>query len=253
MRWHVQLIATTALMALACEGSLSIERMEGGNAPNADTAPQPPSVDAGPLQFCLLPPEGECSDGLARWCEGSATVEVPCATGCAVDPALGRVNCSSLPGDGGTAPPEDPPPPPDSRAPTPPPPSEPACGSDFARAVMDLANEARASAGRSPLTCDPDMTRAALLHSEDMCERRYFSHTSLDGRSAFQRMRDEGVSYQTAGENIARGQPTPDEVHRAWMRSSGHRANILNRSFGRVGVGYAECGGRHYWTQNFAD
>ena len=66
-------------------------------------------------------------------------------------------------------------------------------------------------------------------------------------------MRDEGVTFGAAGENIAAGQPTASSVHQAWMNSSGHRANILNGSFARIGVGHAACGGSPRWTQNFAD
>jgi uncharacterized protein YkwD len=115
--------------------------------------------------------------------------------------------------------------------------------------VIDLVNGERSS----PLSCDPGMARAARLHSQDMCDRGYFDHNSLDGRSPFDRMRDEGVSFGTAGENIAYGQSTPAEVHRTWMNSPGHRQNILGSAYRRIGVGYAECGGQHYWTQNFAD
>ena len=66
-------------------------------------------------------------------------------------------------------------------------------------------------------------------------------------------MRDAGVRYGTAGENIAWGQRTPDEVHDAWMNSSGHRANILGGDYNRIGIGYVECGGMPLWTQNFTD
>jgi len=68
-------------------------------------------------------------------------------------------------------------------------------------------------------------------------------------------MADAGIRYRRAGENIARGQPTPEDVHRSWMNSTGHRRNILDRDYGRIGVGYVACDGprRHYWTQVFAD
>jgi len=97
------------------------------------------------------------------------------------------------------------------------------------------------------------MVAVARGHSSDMCERDYFDHTSLDGRSPFDRMRDGGVRFSTAGENIAWGQRSAAEVHRSWMNSSGHRRNILGSGYGRIGVGLEECGGRMYWTQIFAD
>ena len=129
----------------------------------------------------------------------------------------------------------------------------PGCGTATEQAELALTNAARATDGDRPLRCDPAMTAVARAHSQDMCDRSYFSHTNLDGLSPFQRMSAAGVSYSTAGENIAQGQRTPDEVHTAWMNSSGHRMYILNGAFGRIGIGLAECGGRMYWTQVFAN
>lgn len=127
------------------------------------------------------------------------------------------------------------------------------CDEPVEQEVVALANEARAAVGLGPLRCDPAMSAVARAHSTDMCTRRYFSHTSLDGRSPFDRMRDGGVRFRTAGENIAWGQRTAREVHGSWMGSSGHRRNILGSAYGRIGVGLDQCGGRMYWTQIFAD
>ena len=82
-----------------------------------------------------------------------------------------------------------------------------------------------------------------------MQKNGYFSHTSPTYGSPFDMMRDFGVSYRTAGENIAQGQRTPQEVVNAWMNSAGHRKNILNGNFTHIGVGY-EASGNH-WTQMF--
>lgn len=247
MRRLAPLFVLTLLSA--CEGRLTVE---GPVDPDASSVPQimldgstpppPPAGDASvpapdagppPAPGCTLPPEGECSGDTARWCEGDAVREEDC-TGrvCALDAGLGRHAC------------EDPAPPP------PPPPTD--CAGPEEAEVIRLANEAR-GASLTTLECDPDMARTARLHSQDMCDQGYFSHTGLDGRSPFDRMRDEGVSYRTAGENIAAGQRTPDAVHTAWMNSAGHRRNILNGAYGRIGVGYVSCGGRPYWTQVFAD
>ena len=127
------------------------------------------------------------------------------------------------------------------------------CASAVEAEELELTNAARREAGLSPLECDEDMARAARLHSQDMCDQGYFSHTSRDGRSFTDRLDAQGVSYRTAGENIAWGQRTPDDVHRAWMGSSGHRANILGSQYGRIGIGHVDCGGSPYWTQTFAD
>jgi uncharacterized protein YkwD len=91
-------------------------------------------------------------------------------------------------------------------------------------------------------------------HSQDMATNNYFEHTSLDGRSPFQRMTDAGYRYSTAAENIGAGYSTPAAVVEGWMNSSGHRANILNCSLRQIGVGCATSTSskyRTYWTQAF--
>ena len=82
-----------------------------------------------------------------------------------------------------------------------------------------------------------------------MRDKGYFSHTSPTYGTPFQMMKSFGISYRTAGENIAYGYATPQAVMNGWMNSSGHRANILNASYTRIGVGYVPSG--HYWTQLF--
>jgi uncharacterized protein YkwD len=86
-----------------------------------------------------------------------------------------------------------------------------------------------------------------------MCTRGYFDHTGLDGRDPFDRLRDGGVRFSSAGENIAWGQGSAAEVHDAWMNSAGHRRNILAGDYARIGVGLDRCGGEMYWTEVFAD
>ena len=125
---------------------------------------------------------------------------------------------------------------------------------DFESEVIDLVNAERAAQGLHPLGVDHILVTAARDHSEDMGLQDYFSHTSLDGRTAPDRITAAGYSYNTYGENIAGGQPTPEDVIDAWMSSSGHRANILNSKFCDIGVGYAYLADstyRHYWTQDF--
>ena len=131
------------------------------------------------------------------------------------------------------------------------------CGqvyADFESEVIDLVNVERAAAGLAPLSYDARLAAAARGHSEDMGLQNYFSHTSLDGRSVSDRIIDEGYTWNSYGENIAAGQPTPEDVIDSWMSSSGHRANILNPNFCDIGVGYAYVAAspyRHYWTQDF--
>ena len=115
--------------------------------------------------------------------------------------------------------------------------------------VIRLVNEIRVQRGLSRLTEDWELSRVARIKSQDMKDNNYFSHTSPVYGSPFQMMKNFGISYKSAAENIARGQATPQAVVNAWMNSSGHRANILNSSYNRIGVGYVESG--KYWTQMF--
>lgn len=82
-----------------------------------------------------------------------------------------------------------------------------------------------------------------------MQQQNYFSHTSPTYGSPFDMMRDFGITYRSAGENIAKGQTSPEEVVQAWMNSQGHRENILNANFTHIGVGYEQNG--NHWTQMF--
>ena len=119
----------------------------------------------------------------------------------------------------------------------------------YEKEVIRLVNEIRAENGLRELNYNWELCRVARYKSQDMKDNRYFSHTSPIYGSPFQMMKSFGISYKTAGENIARGQATPSAVVNAWMNSAGHRANILNASFIEIGVGYVAGG--NYWTQMF--
>jgi uncharacterized YkwD family protein len=121
--------------------------------------------------------------------------------------------------------------------------------SEYTRQVVDLTNEQRRINGLAPLQIDTQLSDVAQMKSQDMQSNGYFSHTSPTYGSPFDMMRDFGVSYRTAGENIAQGQRTPQEVVNAWMNSAGHRRNILNGNFTHIGVGYESSG--NHWTQMF--
>lgn len=115
--------------------------------------------------------------------------------------------------------------------------------------VVRLVNEQRVKNGLSKLTEDWELSRVARYKSQDMKDNKYFSHTSPVYGSPFEMIKNFGISYRSAGENIAKGQSTPQAVVNAWMNSSGHRANILNKNYTRIGVGYVSGG--NYWTQMF--
>ena len=120
---------------------------------------------------------------------------------------------------------------------------------NYENEVIRLVNEVRAENGLKPLTANWELSRIARYKSEDMYNNRYFDHTSPIYGTPFQMIRAFGLSYRSAGENIAYGQRTPAAVVNAWMNSSGHRANILNASYTQIGVGY--CASGNYWTQMF--
>ncbi|MEA5135441.1 MAG: SafA/ExsA family spore coat assembly protein [Candidatus Fimivivens sp.] len=120
---------------------------------------------------------------------------------------------------------------------------------EYETEVLRLVNIERANNGLKPLTMNWELSRVARYKSQDMHDRGYFSHTSPTYGSPFDMMTKFGISYRTAGENIAMGYKTPQAVVTGWMNSPGHRANILNGSFTQMGVGYVASGS--YWTQMF--
>lgn len=120
----------------------------------------------------------------------------------------------------------------------------------YAEQVVKLVNEERAKNGLSPLTIDKTVESAALVRSKEI--EKSFSHTRPNGSSFSTVLKEQGVEFMGAGENIAWGQKSPEEVMQGWMNSEGHRANILNAKFTKIGVGYYQnSNGTNYWTQLF--
>ena len=115
--------------------------------------------------------------------------------------------------------------------------------------VIRLVNDIRVQYGLKALTENWELSRVARYNSQDMRDRGYFSHTSPTYGSPFDMMRAFGLSYRSAGENIAYGYRTPAAVVTAWMNSSGHRENILSAKYTQIGVGYVQNG--NYCTQMF--
>lgn len=115
----------------------------------------------------------------------------------------------------------------------------------YAAEVIELVNQERAKAGLSALKQDEKAMQAAQLRAKEI--HTSFSHTRPDGSSCFTALQEVGASYRAAGENIALGQKSPQEVVQAWMASEGHRANILSEKYSAIGVGYYENG----WVQMF--
>ncbi|MFA6084053.1 CvpA family protein [Mucilaginibacter sp.] len=122
---------------------------------------------------------------------------------------------------------------------------------DVEAAMLVLVNRERVQRGLKLLKADPELTIVARKHSVDMFARGYFSHYTPEGINPFGRMRADGIQFLTAGENLALAQ-TLAIAHKGLMNSPGHRSNILNPTFGRLGIGI-EDGGIYglMITQNF--
>lgn len=122
-----------------------------------------------------------------------------------------------------------------------------ASASQMEQEVLRLVNEARSSAGLNALAMDGALSNVAMAKAKDMHTNNYFDHNSPTYGSPFDMMRQFGISYRYAGENIARGQGNAQQVMNDWMNSEGHRANILNGNFTKIGIA-------HYsgdWVQQF--
>jgi uncharacterized protein YkwD len=164
--------------------------------------------------------------------------------------------------------PKPPKPPKPSRTPTktvtatstpsdpPPPPSGGGGTSAEEREVLDLTNAARRNQGCAPLALDDSLVEAAGKHASDMVRRHYMDHTNPDGQDPGDRMAAAGWHGTAWGENIAAGYSTAQKVFNAWMNSDGHRANILNCKFNKIGIGYdpgqvKSDWGPGSWVQDF--
>lgn len=125
----------------------------------------------------------------------------------------------------------------------------------LAQRIVQLTNAIRVQHGLAPLQVHPALTRAAQWMAQDMEQHNYLRHTDFQGRDIEPRLPSFGYDdYRQIGENIAGGQTTPEEVVADWMRSPGHRANLLNPDFREIGVAHTVGGHslyKHYWVQDF--
>lgn len=118
--------------------------------------------------------------------------------------------------------------------------------------VFELVNKVRVENGLHTLKWAEDLAEIARAHCADMINRGFFSHTNPDGESPFDRLKNNGIAYRSAAENIAYGQKDAQEVMNSWMNSSGHRANILSKTVKEIGIGAVKnTRGTIYWTQMF--
>lgn len=119
--------------------------------------------------------------------------------------------------------------------------------SQFVQQVLDLVNKERTNAGLSPLSLNSELSKMAMAKAKDMSDNNYFDHQSPTYGSPFDMMKAFDITYNTAGENIAKGQTSAEEVMNQWMNSAGHRANILNSSFTEIGIATYNS----EWVQEF--
>ncbi len=119
--------------------------------------------------------------------------------------------------------------------------------SQISQQVLDLVNQERKKAGLKPLGLNTSLSKMAMDKAQDMINNNYFDHQSPTYGSPFDMMRAYGITYHSAGENIAKGQTSATEVMNQWMNSPGHRANILSNSFTQIGIGYYNGA----WVQEF--
>ncbi|MEK8126709.1 CAP domain-containing protein [Paenibacillus filicis] len=119
--------------------------------------------------------------------------------------------------------------------------------SQYAQQVLDLVNQERSKAGLNAVSMNSELSKVAMAKAQDMYNNNYFDHQSPTYGSPFDMMKSYGISYSTAGENIANGQSSPTEVMDQWMNSPGHRANILNTSYTQIGIAYYNG----EWVQEF--
>jgi len=122
-----------------------------------------------------------------------------------------------------------------------------AVNKDMELGVLDITNAYRIKHGLSALEWSDQAQKSSYLHSKDMSDKDYFNHTSKDGRSPFDRMKAQGITYRAAGENIAWGYSDDIDVMHGWINSKGHRDNILYEDYTHLGVGIYST----YYTQNF--
>ncbi len=121
------------------------------------------------------------------------------------------------------------------------------------QSILDLSNAARQDSGLSTLSFSAELNAAAQRHANDLAKGAQFSHTGSDGSTMQERVQDSGYKYWSIAENIYYQAPRnqPERAVQGWLKSPGHRRNLLNSKFTQMGVGYARNGTKHYYVQVF--
>lgn len=125
-------------------------------------------------------------------------------------------------------------------------------GEDYQDIILKKTNKARIEKYLKPLKMDSKLNKIAMEKAKDMAKNQELSHNSPKFGTTFNLMKKKGIKYSAAGENIARWHSTPEFVVERWLKSKGHRKNILNPEYTQIGIGRAkDKNGKNYWVQVF--
>ncbi|MDR3597535.1 CAP domain-containing protein [Clostridium sp.] len=119
--------------------------------------------------------------------------------------------------------------------------------------ILQLMNQKRVEAGLKPLTLDNTLIEVARYKSDDMIQNNFFDHTNPDGTKWTNWLQALGYNYTTAGENIAYNNYDAVQLFTQWWNSPGHRANMMNASYTKVGIGVIYGSGKYMGTQEFSN
>ena len=122
---------------------------------------------------------------------------------------------------------------------------------DLINEVYEITNNYRSLVGVSSLTLDSSLVEAASIRAKELSDS--FSHTRPNGSSCFTVLSELGISYGTAGENIAAGYSSSQSVMEGWRSSSGHYQNIISSKFKKIGIGVNIINNQYYWVQIFSN
>lgn len=122
-------------------------------------------------------------------------------------------------------------------------------GEKQAQEVCELVNRTRVENGLVPIKLSSRLNLVASIYASHMRQDKFFAHVAPDGATIETRLKSGAISYRYAGENIAKGHTSAEAVTKDWLRSPGHRANILQPEYRRMGLGFSG----YIWVQIFTD
>lgn len=125
-------------------------------------------------------------------------------------------------------------------------------GAEYQDIILRGVNRERVEMGLTPLKINKELNEIAIIKAKDMAKEGKLSHNSKKYGLTFNIIKERGIKYSAAAENIARWHETPEFVVKRWLESKGHRGNILNPNYTETGIGMAQDkNGKNYWVQLF--